>query len=74
MAYRPCVHSTIQRQGKDHKGGTVWEQNDRYFRTKGEERNPLEMFDSDLPADLCEWKKNGEEIILMGDFSHHMYK
>ena len=32
------------------------------------------MFDYDLLLDLREWKKNGEEIILMGDFNQHIYE
>ena len=32
------------------------------------------MFDADLLNDLRGWKKNGEEIILMGDFNQHIYE
>ena len=48
MAYRPCMPSSIRRRGKDREGGTAWEQHDRYFRAQGEERDPLEVFNSDL--------------------------
>ena len=74
MAYRPCMLSSIRRPGKYQEGGTVWEQHDRYFRARGEERDPLEMFDTDLLGDLRKWRKNGEEIILMGDFNQNIQK
>ena len=32
------------------------------------------MSDSDLLHKLREWKKNGGEIILMGDFNQHIYE
>ena len=32
------------------------------------------MFHSDLLHELREWKKNGEEIILMGDFNQPIYE
>ena len=41
---------------------------------QGEERDPLEIFASDLLRELREWKENEEEIILMGDFDQHTYE
>ena len=32
------------------------------------------MFDYDLLVNLCEWKKNGEEVILMGYFNQHLHE
>ena len=34
----------------------------------------MEIFDSNLLHELREWKKNGEEIILLGDFNQHIYE
>ena len=54
MVYRPCVPSNIRRRGKDREDGTAWEQHNEYFRARGEERDPLEMFDYDPLVDLYE--------------------
>ena len=74
MAYRPCFPSSIRRRGKDRLGSTVWEQQDRYFRARGEFRDPLEMFDTQLLELMRGWRSDDEEIILMGDFNTHVYE
>ena len=55
------------------KGETVWDQHVRYYEARGEIRNPGEMFRFDLIALLTQWKADGEEIILLGDFNQNVY-
>ncbi|EJK52322.1 hypothetical protein THAOC_28418 [Thalassiosira oceanica] len=65
-AYRPKEPSKVRRRGIDfEKGGTVWEQQWRYFKGKGyDDRNPLLHYDRDLSALLKDWRRAGDEIIL----------
>ena len=47
----------------------VWYQHSRYFRKRGIRTSPEELFDEHLLAQLRTWRKDGEEIVLCGDFN-----
>jgi hypothetical protein len=66
-AYQPC------KPGRNKKGGTVWEQHTRYFKARGEVRNPRQMFLVDLLSILWRWKAAGDKILLVGDFNQNVY-
>ena len=51
----------------------VWYQHSRYFRKKGIRTSPEELFDAHLLAQLRAWRKDGEEIVLCGDFNQDIY-
>ncbi|EJK62189.1 hypothetical protein THAOC_17208, partial [Thalassiosira oceanica] len=74
-AYRPKEPSKVRRRGIDfEKGGTVWEQQWRYFKGKGyDDRNPLLHYDRDLSALLKDWRRAGDEIILCIDANAPSY-
>jgi hypothetical protein len=73
MAYRPCYPGSIRRRGVDKRGSTVWEQHDRYFRSRGEFRSPVDMFDIQLLRMIKAWRDTEDEVILMGDFNDNVY-
>ena len=66
-AYQPCNPKRRTR------GETVWDQHVRYFESRGEIRNPRDMFRADLISLLRRWKSDGDEIILVGDFNENVY-
>jgi hypothetical protein len=74
MAYRPCFPTSIRRRGRDKLGSTVWEQHERYFRDRGEFRDPLELFDVHITDMIRQWRDNDTEVILMGDFNDNVYE
>ncbi len=67
-AYQPC------KPGGKTRGETVWDQHTRYYTARGEIRNPRAMFKSDLSNLLLQWKANGDEILLFGDFNEDVYQ
>ena len=68
VAYNPCT------PGRDSKGFTVFEQQQRYFESIGDFRSPRTIFYKQLVAQLLLWKEDGEEIILCGDFNENVYE
>ena len=79
VAYRPGKNppSSLRRRGIGrHKlGSTVWEQHDRYFRSRGIlDKSPREMFDKHLLELLRGWRRDGDEVLLMGDFNEDIYE
>ena len=75
-AYRPKEPSKVRRRGIDlEKGGTVWEQQWRYFKGQGyDDKNPLLHYDRDLSALLKDWRRAGDEIILCIDANAPLHK
>ena len=67
MVYQPV------KPGCKTRGETVWDQHARLFISRGEIRNPRAMFKVDLCILLQQWKANGDEIILFGDFNEDIY-
>ena len=51
----------------------MWEQHTRYFKARGEVRNPRQMFLVDLLSLLWQWKAVGNKILLIGDFNKNVY-
>ena len=73
-AYRPKKPSQIRRRGVDvGAGGTVWEQQVRYYRSKDcDDLNPISHYDRDLMRLLTDWRSSGDEVILCIDANTHM--
>jgi hypothetical protein len=59
--------------GKKTWGETVWDQQRRYFESRGEVRNPRLMFKADLLGLLRRWKVAGDKVLLVGDFNKNVY-
>jgi len=57
--YMPCVNTKTT--------GTVYIQQQEYYRTQGTDRNPIEALIEDLHEALTSWIDNGEQIILYAD-------
>ena len=75
FAYCPCYKSSLCRRGKDRKGMSVYEQQDRYWQQRGElNRNPIEMFEHDLLTLIRVWRAVNEDIILGGDLNKDIYR
>ena len=77
-AYRPVKPSSDKAQFlnfsvDDLKLTKVWFQHSRYFRKRGIRESPEKLFDRHLLAQLKEWRRRGEEIILCGDFIQDIY-
>jgi len=68
MAYQPCA------PGDDTAGQTSWDQQARHFEARGDGRSPRDIFFEQLVEQLLQWKEEGLEIILMGDFNEDVYK
>ena len=58
--YRPCVNERDQ--------GSVYNQQ----KTWTDSENPIADYDKDLLALIDEFRNNGNQIIVMGDFNHAM--
>ena len=52
----------------------VYAQHKRYWESKNNSRDPLEAFDKDLEKMIGDHQKDGESIILMGDFNTDVRK
>jgi hypothetical protein len=55
-------------------GETVWDQQVRYFESRGEVRQPRLMFQADLLNLIRIWKTVGDKFILLGDFNKNVYE
>ena len=76
-AYQP-QHSTnkprlITSEGSMIRGGTVAAQHRRYFRQRGNCRNPRDIFTAQLVTQLKAWRAKGYEIILFADLNENVY-
>ena len=69
-AYRP---NKGRWSGRRQGAGGVWRQHLRYFRGQNRQGNPRALFDQDLCAALKTWRRDGEDIILAGDFNDNIY-
>ena len=69
-AYRP---NKGRWSGRRQGAGSVWRQHRRYFRSINRHDNPRDLFDQDLCAALKAWRRDGEDIILAGDFNDNIY-
>ena len=75
FAYCPCYKSSLRRRGKGRKGMSVYEQQDRYWRRRGElNQNPIEMFEHDLLTLIRGWRAVNEDVILGGDLNKDIYQ
>ena len=75
FAYCPCYKSSLRRRGKGRKGMSVYEQQDRYWRRRGElSRNPIEMFEHDLLTLIRGWRAVNEDVILGGDLNKDTHR
>ncbi len=54
-------------------GETVWDQQRRYFESRGKVRNPRLMFKADLLGLLQRWKAVGDKVLLVGNFNKNVY-
>ena len=61
-AYNPC---------NSRGTNTVWDQQLRYFRNKGEKRSPGLMFQKDLLHAIQSWIDDGEHVFVMMDLNQH---
>ncbi len=59
--------------GGDTGGQTVWDQQKRFFESQGNGISPRTLFCEQLVNQLLEWKANGEDILLFGDFNDNVY-
>jgi hypothetical protein len=57
ISYQPC------NPGKKMQGKTIWDQQLRYFESRGKIRNPRLMFKADLLNLLWKWKAAGDEVL-----------
>ena len=69
-AYRP---NSGRWRGHVQGAGSVWRQHRRHFRSIGRHGNPRQLFDEDMCAALKSWRRDGEDIILAGDFNDDVY-
>ena len=76
-AYQPQKSSNkprlVSADGKMIRGGTVAAQHRRYFRSRGNCKNPRELFTSQLIIQLKVWTAKGYEIILFADLNENIY-
>ena len=59
--YRPC-HSETNLSG-------VYLQHRRYFGLQGQDREPREALLEDLYCQIEQWKTDGDQIVVGGDFN-----
>ena len=59
--------------GKNSKGTTVFEQQERFFEQKGIFTSPRTLFYEQLTSQMVEWKQGGEELVLVGDINENVY-
>ena len=52
---------------------SVYEQHVRYHMKSNERRDPRTLADERLLAKLREWRADGKEVLLMGDFNQDAY-
>ena len=67
VAYIPC------KPGKNSRGKTRWEQEERYFLRRGDNRYPLTIMIEDLLRHIREWRLAGEEVLLALDANQDVY-
>ena len=65
--YLPC------KPGRAAKGQTVWEQQSRYFQSRGDFRYPSTIFIEDISSMISRWRTNREEVILCIDANQDVY-
>ena len=52
-----------------------WRQHYDYYRTKGIlDPNPIQLFSDELFSLIKEWRKQGEEVVLLIDANDHIYQ
>ncbi len=68
VAYQPCSPKNRRMMGE-----TVWDQHLCYFESRGESQDPRSMFHHNLISLLWQWKGDGDEIMLLGDFNKNVY-
>jgi hypothetical protein len=66
-AYMPC------RPPSNSKGETTWEQQQCYFESIGDFRDPDEILLGDLLAQIKLWREAGEQVILALDANQNVY-
>lgn len=71
--YRPVKPGRSSRNNGKHGWYTVWAQQRRYFRKKGLRGSPRSRFLSDLVEQLTQWRRSGNDIILLGDLNECVY-
>ena len=65
--YLPC------KPGRSSRGRTVWEQQQRYFESKGDFRYPSTIFVEDIIGAITKWRQEGEQVILAIDANQDVY-
>ena len=65
--YNPCQPS------QNSKGYTTAKQQTTYFESKGDFRSAQTILFKHLIDQIIEWKRNGEEAIICGNFSKNAY-
>ena len=58
-------------KSKDH---SVHSQHIKYFNDKNDERDPRKAFLDDLEEDLVKWIDSGDQLIIGGDWNHHIFE
>ena len=72
VAYNP-TRPNISSRRTSYDGKTVWEQHERYFRSRGEDRDPRTLFHVHLTEQLAEWRGKDEEVLLLTDLNENVY-
>ena len=67
VAYNPC-------KSKNTRLKTVYSQQRRFYRSKGDNRCPRVIFREDLDRILARWTTNGDKIILFIDANENLAK
>ena len=67
VAYRPC-------RSKPSRIHTVYAQQRRHYRSRGDIRCPIIIFREDLDKILTKWTSNGDKIILFIDANENTTK
>ena len=61
-------------QAKRRKRSKVWEQQKRYFKKQGEDRDPRVMWNIQLTALMSKWVAQGHGVILATDVNENIYR
>ena len=59
-------------KGKSFKLGSVYQQTIRYIQNNGLATNPRRLFETDLHAQLCVWRGQGENLVIVMDANEHV--
>jgi len=54
------------------KDQSVHQQHLKYLNDKNDDRTPRDAFLEDLEEDLTKWLDSGDQLLVMGDFNHHI--